>query len=256
MTKKQWIGLVALLTVLLGFVTWNVLRAPSPAPGITVHEPAPGKAERRPAQEASLPSVGRDIPASPSGDSAQRETPTDIVVQVVGAVRRPGVYHLAPGARNDDAVKAAGGLSSDANAASVNLAARAVDGAQLYIKTTKEQPVGGAPEETLARADELGRSPLSSPSVHAAGTHRLGRPARSGSGHAQKLKDPVEGKININTAPAAELQRIPNVGPAMAQKIIAYREENHGFASVDDLLQVSGIGEKKLAKMAPFVRVR
>ena len=62
--------------------------------------------------------------------------------------------------------------------------------------------------------------------------------------------------VNINTASAEELQRISGIGPSMAEKIIAYRQENHGFQSVDDLMQVSGIGPKKFEKMAPFIKLR
>ena len=65
----------------------------------------------------------------------------------------------------------------------------------------------------------------------------------------------VHGKININTASAEELQRLPNIGPAMAEKVIAYRQENHGFQSAEDLMQVSGIGPKKYAKISPLIKI-
>ena len=167
--------------------------------------------------------TGKEDPSG--GDPA---APTEIVVQVAGAVKQPGVYHLHAGARNDDAVKAAGGLSSTANAASVNLAARATDGAQLYVKSVKERPTGGVSEETAAlpQSSSVPKKTLALASRGRSST--LGGTGAS-SNKPAKIKDPSEGKVNINTARADELQRLPNIGPAMAEKIIAYRQENHGF---------------------------
>ncbi|HLJ55972.1 MAG TPA: helix-hairpin-helix domain-containing protein [Chthonomonadaceae bacterium] len=198
------------------------------------------------AGSAGQPSRSAGDPVASSGASS---TP-DILIHVAGAVKRPGVYHLQAGARNDDAVKAAGGLASWANGASVNLAARAIDGAQLYVKSVKEQPEGGAGEAGIAAVSTGPKSGA----VHGARTAASGRAAAGG--RSAKLKDPSEGRININTASAEELQRIPHVGPAMAEKVIAYREANHGFQSAEDLMQVKGIGAKTYNKMAPFVRIR
>ena len=202
------------------------------------------------ADRASRAADGDSLPAVQPPVS---QPPADVVVHVAGAVRHPGVYHLRTGARNDDAVKAAGGLTSNANSASLNLAARAADGTQLYVKNQKEQPLGGAGEEPSI-------VPKGAPAAHksaTAATVKSAAPSRgAAAGRAAKLASPSEGRININTASDGELQRVRGVGPAMAQKIIAYREENHGFKTIEDLMQVSGVGSKTYAKLSPFFKLR
>jgi competence protein ComEA len=181
---------------------------------------------------AGGPNGSAAIEPAPSAAGSSASPAADVVVQVAGAVKHPGVYRLQAGARNDDAVKAAGGLGSSANAASVNLAARAIDGSQLYVRSVKEQPDGGAADPGLV-------PPASATVPRSGAAHGVRAAASSGhavaGGRGAKLKDPSEGRININTASAEELQRIPHVGPAMAEKVIAFREANHGFQSAEDL---------------------
>jgi competence protein ComEA len=203
----------------------------------------------------SLPADEVASAAGPGEKNAEPKRDPEVVVHVAGAVKHPGVYHLHAGARNDDAVKAAGGLAGNANEASVNLAAPAVDGAQLYIKNQTEQPSGGAGEDGSA-------APPITSSVRPGKSAGASKPAtkasngvRPESSKPAKLKDPSEGKINLNTASSEELQRISGIGPAMAEKIISYRQESHGFQSIDDLLQISGVGAKKLAKWSPFLKL-
>ena len=185
------------------------------------------------------------------GTNIADPTVSEIVVHVTGAVRKPGVYHLPPTARNDDALKAAGGPTSDANTAAINLAARAQDGAQVYIPTHKEQPNGGASPDFPSPT--IGTS--SSKVAHASIAHPGDTKSATG-GKPAKLTNPAQGRININMAGTDDLQRIPGIGPAMAERLIAYRKENHGFQSVEDLMQVSGIGAKKFERMQPFIRVK
>ncbi len=176
-------------------------------------------------------------------------------MHVAGAVRKPGVYHLRPGARGEDALKAAGGPKPEANTDAVNLAARLEDGCQLYFPTRKEQPEGGAPAEVASPAAYSAATKTQSKAAPGTGgVSKAGR--KGGSGKPGKLTHPAQGTINLNTATAEQLQRLPGVGPAMAERLLEFRKENHGFQSVEDLLQVSGIGEKKFEKMRPFVRVR
>ena len=133
--------------------------------------------------------------------------PARVLVHVVGAVRRPGVYQLADGARARDAVTAAGGATRRAALDGLNLAARVADGEQVVV------PVRGR------------GAPVAAPAP--------GKP-------------PV---VRLNDADAAALDALPGVGPATAQRIVAWREAHGPFATVDGLLDVPGIGEAKLAAM-------
>lgn len=147
-----------------------------------------------------------------------RPPPGDAVVYVTGAVRRPGVYRLRAGARVQDAVRRAGGVASGADASAVNLAAKVADGQQILVP--REVPRGAV-----------------------AGV--AGTPAGSAA--------PASGPISLNSATAEQLDTLDGVGPATAAKIIAWRTANGGFASVDDLAQVPGIGPKKLEALRPQV---
>lgn len=159
------------------------------------------------------------------GDSAQAgeaaaETPS-VVVHVDGAVAGPGVYELSEGARVNDAVTAAGGLLSEADTSTINLAAPVSDGAKVHIPTSEELSAGAQ-----GASGESGNA---------------GTPAGSASA-APSL-------VNINTATSEELQRLSGVGEATAAAIIEDRQANGPFSSPEDLMRVSGIGEKKYAKI-------
>ena len=159
--------------------------------------------------------------AAPAGTSADpiavAPPPGRLVVDVTGAVRRPGVYRLPVGARVQDAVRRAGGATPRADSAAVNLAAKVADGQQILV-----------PE----RAPAAGGAPGSS---------------RAGGGSAPA------GPVSLNSATAEQLDQLDGVGPATAAKIIAWRTANGGFSSVDDLAQVAGIGPKKLEALRPQV---
>ncbi len=133
-----------------------------------------------------------------------------VVLHVLGAVSQPGIVELPLGARVVDAIAAAGGPSDDADLAGVNLARVVVDGEQLRVPRVGEVPVAGSAAPGAAGG--------------AAG----------------------DGRVNLNTADAAALETLPGVGPAIAARIIAWRDENGPFRSVDELTAVSGIGEKTL----------
>jgi competence protein ComEA len=141
-----------------------------------------------------------------------------LVVDVKGEVHRPGVYRLAAGARAYDAVRRAGGLTHGADRVGVNLAARVVDGGEVVV------PARGA------------------------GGHGAAAAAPGGSG-AGASTAPPHGPLalDLNTATEQQLEQLDGVGPAIAAKIVAYREQHGGFASVDELDEVSGIGAAKLA---------
>ena len=159
-----------------------------------------------------------------------------VTVHVVGAVNEPGVYHLAAGARGDDALRAAGGARSNADLRLVNLAAPLVDGEQLVIPRIGERP---PPTTTASR----GRS---------GGT---GGGSKASPGDTSPTRTTLPLIIDINRANADELDRLPGIGPKTAKAIIEHRTRNGPFASVDDLLAVRGIGPATLAEIRNWVKV-
>ena len=211
-----------------------------------------------------------DAGPSPNGESANAgnastaANPTnEIVVHVAGAVKKPGVYHLPAGSRNDDAIQKAGGPTAEANTDGLNLASRVEDGSQLYLPTRKQHPEGGADAPTTT-STSAPISAVSSPATKASVKPVSKSGAKSSAktaggakgGKGGKLSDPAQGTVNINTANAEELQRIPGIGPAMAERILDFRKQNGKFTAPEDMLQISGIGEKKFARMQPFIRVK
>jgi competence protein ComEA len=223
---------------------------PQAAAGATDSETAPTS----PPPPASSGGESAPPPQPPAGDSSPATT---ILVHVAGAVKNAGLCKLPAGSRVDDAVKAAGGPTATADLNAVNLAEAVTDGEKVYI------PHKGEAADSTGAGNTIGyASPSSAGSTGASSAtpsddkstkgDRGGREGRSGS---DKLTDPSQGTVNINTASAAQLQRLPGIGPALAGRIIAFRQQNGRFKSIDDLTQVSGIGDKKLAKMRPFIRL-
>ena len=169
---------------------------------------------------ASPPPPELSLPmASSSGPAASSATPSGVlVVHAAGAVVHPGIYRVAGGSRVDDLLAAAGGLAPDADADRINLAAPLTDGERVYVPR-----VGQA-----VPADAGGDASTSSRA----------------------------GPVDLNTATAADLDALPGVGPATAQAIVAERTRRGGrFTSVDDLLDVRGIGPAKLDELRPLVTV-
>ena len=138
-----------------------------------------------------------------------------IFVHILGAVERPGLYSLAEGDRAIDAVAAAGGFLDTADQRHVNLARFVVDGEQIAVPAIGEIPDAAA-----------------------------GVPGSA-----------VGGKVNINTADEAGLDTLPRVGPAMAARIIAFREANGRFITIEDLMNVTGVGDKTFEGLRDLVTV-
>lgn len=248
-SPREKAGLLALVVLVAGVVVALALRSPGSDPAraglreVTGAMPVAGPAV--PSSRASLPEP------SPPAESAGV---AEVVVHVTGAVRKPGVYRLPVGARGEDALRAAGGPLPEANPDAVNLAARLEDGVQLFFPTRQQEPAGGV--EGVRALPE--RSRRGGPGGTRAPGDASGRNAdREGQGSRQgKLRTPGEGYVNVNTADATQLQRLPHVGPAMAERILSFRAEMGPFQAPEDLLQVRGIGPKKFEQMRPFVRVR
>lgn len=169
-----------------------------------------------------------------SGASGKTEAKA-LVVQVVGAVAVPGVYTLEEGQRVIDAINAAGGMSGDASQASVNLARQLQDGEQIYVPTIEEAQSG------------LTASPLAAGATYASGA--------SASGSASASSGTAGGLININTATEEQLDQLPGVGPSTAKAIVDYRTQNGRFSSIEDIQEVSGIGESKYSKICGLICV-
>ncbi len=152
----------------------------------------------------------------------------EVVVDVAGKVRRPGLAVLPVGSRVADALAAAGGARPGVDLTSLNLARVLVDGEQLLVGVAASPGVTGP--------------------VGAPGGGGPGGPA-GGAGPAPG------GLVNLNTADEALLDTLPGVGPVTAAAIVAWRTEHGGFSAVDQLLDVNGIGEVTLAELTPLVTV-
>lgn len=178
--------------------------------------------------------------------------PQDVLVHVCGRVRRPGVYRLKPHNRVLEAIKAAGGALPDGDIHALNLAALVEDGDRLYVPT-KEEAQAALVQAALAEAPAPAgpASPASAPSPPSLAPAK--KPASTAPSPPPKPKP--RGKININKATPAQLQALPGIGPVMAQRIVAYRQQKGLFTKPEDLLDVSGIGPKTFEKMREFVTV-
>lgn len=235
--------------------------------GVTQFSAAP-RAEQLASPGASAESVqavgaqqspGTQSTAQPSAnpsESAQGGASGEATVRVhvAGAVNNPGVYTLPAQGRAVDAIAAASGAAADADLDRVNLAGTLSDGVQIYVPHRGEtaapaqiQPNGG----TTNAGQGNSANGAAQNGASQGGTQP--QPARTltASGSAQKGSSPV----NINTATAEELQTLPRIGPAMAQRIIAWREAHGGFRSVDELDAVPGIGPSMLENLRPLVTV-
>jgi competence protein ComEA len=174
-------------------------------------------ATRQPsAQPAPLAPVAAVTAASPSASPSLSATP-EVVVEVVGKVRNPAVITLPQGSRVQDALEAVGGARAGVDTSDQNLARLLVDGEQIRIGMRAATTAPGAPAVP---------GPASAP-----------------------------GQIDINTASVEVLQEIPGVGPVLAGRIVTFREQNGGFTSVEQLTEVSGIGEVTFAQMKPMVTI-
>lgn len=192
-----------------------------------------------PANDGSQPALGESGTgnASPAG---ARPTQAELAVHVAGAVTTPGVYRVVDGARVQDAIELAGGPRRGADLHALNLAAKVSDGQQILVpRRSRRQAAAAAGAPTTTG----GATPGGAPDAGAA----KGAPG-AGAGAAGAV-------IDLNSASLAELETLDGVGPAIAQKIVAWREANGGFRTVDDLAQVSGIGPKKLEAIRPRVAV-
>ena len=168
-------------------------------------------------------------PPQPTIAPEPTATPGPIQVYVNGQVAAPAVYELPPNSRVGDAIEAAGGWTDEANTAVINLAQPLLDGMQVYV-----------PSETEAAA-------MVPPVVNEPGSF-------SRSGPALDVTN-TGGLVNINTASLEELDTLPGIGPSTAQKILDYRDEYGRFNTIEELMNVSGIGEAKFGSVKDLITV-
>ncbi len=246
----RWRPSVATTVVVLAVAAagWWLVR-PAPAPVEAVLPAASGTSAGAP---GGSPPVTADPDGAPgrspapaggaAGGTGADPTPTPVpppvVVQAAGAVHHPGVHRLPAGSRVDDLVRAAGGATAEADLDRVNLAAPLVDGERVWVPRRGEAEVppvvsgGGGPAPGAGAASGAGGA-----------TGTGGAPAAPGT------------PVDLNAATAADLDALPGIGPATAAAILAHRDENGPFRSVEDLLDVRGIGEAKLEQLRPLVTV-
>ncbi|WP_293831394.1 ComEA family DNA-binding protein [uncultured Phascolarctobacterium sp.] len=195
--------------------------------------------KEEPAPAASFSRAGVQSAGDKRSGKAQGKT---IRVQVSGAVLEPGIYDLPADSRAEAAIAAAGGLTEAADTERVNMVRKLRDGMLLQVPALK---AGGGKKAAQRAAGTAGASGKKA----AAGS--ISNP--SGKNTTDK-RDGSAGRVRINSASVSELQSLPGVGPALAQRIIAERSRRR-FASAEDLLRVSGIGKAKLEKMRAYVEV-
>lgn len=234
---------IALVVLVLGLGAFSVHRLLSSVPeGPPVPQLPMATAGETVAEDgASSPSPPPDpVPAPPdptASDPAVNDEP--VVVSVVGLVGRSGLVTLVPGARVADALDSAGGVLEGGDRDGLNLARKVSDGEQILVGSAP-----GPDGPTGPRSDIIGPGPGPGPGP--------GADAPAGG-----MTDPAAGGglVDLNTADAAALESLPGVGPVTASSILAWRTANGPFASVDQLVEVDGIGPATLARLRPLVAV-
>ena len=221
----KWFGLSRLIGSVLSLIAvalagWWLLRVPPPPPEDSIPI----------ASTATTLSFAVSSPQKIELDTKLfRELATELTVHIAGAVKTPGVYQLHIGARINDGVVAAGGATSQADLDSVNLAMLLSEGEQIYIPKRNDKP------------------------------HIIVQPRFTSSNNLNSSNSATNNElqisININTATAIELEQLAGVGPSTAKAIIEFRQKNGGFKTVEDLLNVRGIGPAKLSEILPQARV-
>jgi competence protein ComEA len=215
--KRLWIVLPLLL--LAAVAMWHppggpaIANAPIETPPVSFETPP-----------LAVPQDGRSVSKGHARVSFARPAGATIVVYVVGAVQRPGLYQLRDGMRVNDALREAGGFARGADPIAVNLAAPASDGAEIDV------PLAGETARIAMQA----------------------KPARGK--RLPRSKEPVAA-VDVNTAGLAMLERVPGVGATLAARIIDVREHDGPFSTFDELLDVAGMTQARLDRALPYLRL-
>lgn len=168
---------------------------------------------------------------------SQTFSDTQIIVYITGEVKQEGVYGLEPNSRIADVIEKAGGLTEEADISQINLAYVLEDGMKVRIPNKNEKKQTN--ETELSGEDKTTQLVTTS----------------SGTKEENNTTEEKQGKININTATQEQLENLPGVGPSTATKIIAYRKEKGKFSKIEEIKEVSGIGESKFATLKDLICV-
>ncbi|WP_293821500.1 helix-hairpin-helix domain-containing protein [uncultured Phascolarctobacterium sp.] len=186
------------------------------------------------------PLAGSSLLQSAQGAVASKTAQVKTVrVQVSGAVLEPGIYDVPASCRVEEAIAAAGGLTENADSERVNLVRKVRDGMQIRV-----------PVKKVARTSRTQRKSAQAKSGLSESASKKYGSAKAGSGRNNSMMQ----NVRINSASVSELQQLPGIGPALAQRIIETRSGGR-FNSAEDLLRVPGIGKAKLAKLRNYVEV-
>jgi competence protein ComEA len=228
--RRRLIAYIAFASLILAVGAWGVSRSDGGGVGdeeagaVVVLQPEAMGGAPSSDVEAGAGSVGA-IPSSPAaatGHPGLEPATAQMFIQVAGAVRRPGVVCMPAGSRVFEVIREAGGVTEEGDEQAVALAAIVTDGARVYVPRKGEVPAGAPP---------IGVAPS---------------PAG--------LAGPAEPeKISLSTASDGELQTLPGIGPAMAARIIAFREQHGPFTSVDELDEIPGVGPATMERLRPLV---
>ncbi len=211
------LSVVAVLVALgCGLLAWWSVRAADPGDLVATRAERLTSPPLTPGTTGAVELSSPGTSGAPSAAAASAAEGAELVVDVAGKVRRPGIARLPPGARVVDALEAAGGARRGVDLGSLNLARLLVDGEQVLV---------GMPAVSGVAPPAAG-DPVATPTL------------------------PL---VNLNTATSVELETLPGVGPVTAAAILQWRSDHGAFSAVDELIEVSGIGEATLAEIAPFV---
>lgn len=231
------VALTVLLVVAAGFAVQHFwtgrtqsVRAPEVVRAAVPFEGQRASEEQR-TEAGTGAGTGAGAGAGAGASGAAGTASTEIVVDVSGKVREPGIHRLPAGSRVADALRAAGGVKSGADTTGLNRARFLIDGEQIVVGA----PAGAAPGPAGATGGAAGPSG----SVGSGGSVAGAGPAAP---------------VSLNTATVDQLDTLPGVGPVLAQHIIDYRTQHAGFRSVDELREVNGIGERRFADLRNLVR--
>lgn len=222
---------VALVVVLVGSLPG---RGGAGAGGVVVSGAPTAGAPTAGVPLAGVPTTGSSTAGPASGGEAAATGAARVVVHVLGAVERDGVVRLPPSSRVTDAIERAGGATADADLDRLNLARVLTDGERLYVPRVGE-------DEVPAALDPVD-----------GGAAAAGGGADDGTGASGTGADSV---VDLNSADQAALETLPGIGPGLAGRILAWRDEHGRFTVVEDLLDVSGIGDVRFAELRGRVRV-